>query len=164
MGKRQNHNSNAQMLSESSSNAKSSQDYAPQGFAASATSNHSSIAMNAAPQQAQNLARSVSARITPPNTCSGMAFKTHQAIANADNQKPVPNIKSSSSVRAPVPPEEFKQSPIPLVEKNKRTSSHVSPQQMVYERKPSPLQETFVQRNISAVSQVLYDGRKQKNG
>ena len=112
------------MLLESSSNAKSSQDYASQGFAASTTSNHSSIAMNAAQQEARNLASSVSVRITLPNTCSGMAFKTHQAIANADNQKPVPNIKSSSSVRAPVPPEELtKQLPMLITKSLFQTSS-----------------------------------------
>jgi hypothetical protein len=62
------------MRSESSFNAKSSQDFAPQGFAASAASNLSSVAINAA-QQARNLAHSVSGRITPPNTRSGMAFR-----------------------------------------------------------------------------------------
>jgi hypothetical protein len=47
IGKRQNHNSNAQMQSESSSiNAKSSLDYAPQGFAASAASNLSSVVIS----------------------------------------------------------------------------------------------------------------------
>ena len=121
MGKKQNRYSNAQMRSESSSNAKSSQDFAPQGFAASAASNLSSVAINAA-QQARNLAHSVSGRITPPNTRSGMAFRTHQAIANAGNQKPAPTIKSSTSVQAPVPTEDFKSSPIPLVE-NKRLST-----------------------------------------
>jgi hypothetical protein len=65
MGKRQNCNSNAQMRSESPSNAKSSQDFAPQGFAASTASNLSSVTMNAA-QQARNLASSVSSRITLP--------------------------------------------------------------------------------------------------
>ena len=115
MGKKQNRHSNAQMRSESSSNAKSSQDFTPQGFAASAASNLSSVAINAA-QQARNLANSVSGRITPPNTRSGMAFRTHQAIANAGNQKPPPTIKSSTSVQAPVPTEDFKPSPIPLVE------------------------------------------------
>ena len=116
MGKKQNRLSNAHMCSETSSNAKSSQDFAHQGFAASAASNLSSVAINAA-QQAKNLAHSVSGRIsTPPNTHSGMAFRTHQAIANAGNQKPPPSIKSSTSVQAPVPPEDFKPSPIPLAE------------------------------------------------
>jgi hypothetical protein len=127
------------MHSVSFSNAKSSQDYTPQGFAAYATSNLSSVAINAG-QQARNVATSVSGRITPPNTCSGIALKAYQAIVNAGNQKPAQSDKNSSSVRVQTPPEVSKQSPITMVEKQ-QPSFHRSPNHflMVDERKPSPL-------------------------
>ena len=50
---------------------------------------------------ARNLATSVSGRITLPNSHSGIAFKTHQAIANAGNQG-----KLSPSDHPPTPPED----------------------------------------------------------